>query len=152
MHKNNDSDKLIERLIILTRKFSCTCIKHEEYLANNFGVSLAECRSLQMFDDLRYLTANGLAERMELGVSRITRIVDGLVKKNLAERTTDPKDRRVCLISLTNEGKNLANKLHSKYMEEYRNLISNLNPETINQALNVFQELFAEMEHIKNSK
>ena len=146
---DKDSDVLVEKLLKLTRKLACYCMRNQEKIAKNFGVSLAECRALEVFNGLHHLTAHGLAERMELGVSRITRIVDGLVKKKLAERTTDPRDRRVCLISLTSDGKKLAHNLHTHSIEQYREIISNLNPDNIQHALLIFQELLTLMGYKK---
>lgn len=45
-----------------------------------------------------------LAEIMSKDSTTMTRLVDGMARKNLVERHTDPKDRRRSLIALSSEG------------------------------------------------
>jgi DNA-binding MarR family transcriptional regulator len=48
-----------------------------------------------------------LAAPLQLAVSTVTRLVDQLVDKRLVERQSDPRDRRICQVRLTVEGRRL---------------------------------------------
>jgi len=64
-----------------------------------------------LFGEEKYFTPKGLSAKMNVVKSRITRIIDGLENKNLVQRTQDPEDSRVSLLSLTLDGKNKLNEI-----------------------------------------
>src|SRR5262245_6168250 len=66
--------------------------------------------SMPQFITLRALghgpkSASALAQLFGVSRPTITRMVDGLAKKNLVERHHDPDDRRLAIISLTAQGR-----------------------------------------------
>ena len=93
-----------KRLQDLIGEITQCCQEKTLYQANKFGLTQAEMKCLLLFKEERYLTVKGLAQKLEVAKSRITRIIDGLVNKKLAQRIDDPEDARVILISLTPEG------------------------------------------------
>ncbi len=54
---------------------------------------------------------NILASTLAISFSRATALMDQLVEKGLVERWTDPEDRRSVLCALTDQGKELAQRL-----------------------------------------
>ena len=52
-----------------------------------------------------------LGERLDLGRAAVGSVVDHLESRALIERIADPDDRRVWIVSLTNAGKHLVNKI-----------------------------------------
>jgi DNA-binding MarR family transcriptional regulator len=80
--------------------------------AEEFGVPSAEIRCLLLFGSERYLTVKGIAERMEVAKSRVTKIVNSMNKKGLIKITPDPADGRVKLLRLTREGRELEERVH----------------------------------------
>jgi DNA-binding MarR family transcriptional regulator len=75
-----------------------------QYQCERFGLPDAELRCLQLFGDERYLTAKGIAQKMNVVKSRVSKIVNGLIRRRLVQRTQDPEDSRVVLLSLTSQG------------------------------------------------
>lgn len=75
--------------------------------AAKLNLTPAESRCLRAFDTERYLTVKGLAKEMGLVKSRIVRLIDGLEGKGLVNRFPDPQDGRICLLTLTSQGKKL---------------------------------------------
>ena len=69
-----------------------------------YGISVSQCHALEALGEHGTVTMNTLAEHLHLAVSTVTRIVDQLVEKELAERHTGEKDRRVCKVALTPSG------------------------------------------------
>jgi len=113
MKENNQTDVSSHQLkqfqTLVNQLFQC-CQERMQYQSERFGLPDAELRCLMLFDGERYLTAKGIALKMNVVKSRVTKIISGLVKKNLVHRIHDPKDSRVTLLSLTPEG-------HSKLQE-----------------------------------
>ncbi|MGD8992722.1 MAG: MarR family transcriptional regulator [Desulfobacterales bacterium] len=75
-----------------------------QYQSERFGLPDAEFRCLMLFGEERYLTAKGLVLKMNVVKSRVSKIVEGLLKKKLIQRIKDPEDSRVSLLSLTPQG------------------------------------------------
>ena len=66
-----------------------------------YGISVSQCHTLEALGEHGTQTMHALAEHLHLAVSTVTRVVDQLVEKGLAERHTGEKDRRVCEVALT---------------------------------------------------
>ena len=75
-----------------------------QYQCERFNMPDAELRCLMLFGEERYLTPKGIAQKMNVVKSRITKIVDGLIRKGLVQRIKDPEDSRISLLSLTPKG------------------------------------------------
>lgn len=101
--------------------------------------------SPQQFNLLRILrgqypkpaTVNLLIERMLDKMSNASRLVDKLVAKKLAERTTCENDRRAVDVRITNNGLNLLNVLdkEEKHMKEAYSQLSESDARTLNRIL-----------------
>jgi len=85
---------------LIARLFQC-CQERMQYQCERFQLPDAEFRCLGMFGEERYLTAKSIAHRMNVVKSRVSKIIDGLLKKGLIQRIKDPEDSRVHLLSLT---------------------------------------------------
>ena len=91
--------------VLITRLFQC-CQERMQYQCERFNMPDAELRCLMLFGEERYLTPKGIAHKMNVVKSRITKIIDGLIKKDLVQRIKDPEDSRVSLLSLSPRGQN----------------------------------------------
>ena len=92
------------RLQDLTRQIVGCCEDRKFYESQKFGLLYAEVRCLILFQGERYQTVKGIAEKLDVAKSRVTKIVDGLIEKGLVERIEDPRDGRIRLVSLTAAG------------------------------------------------
>jgi MarR family transcriptional regulator, 2-MHQ and catechol-resistance regulon repressor len=66
-----------------------------------YGISVSQCHTLEALGEHGTQTMHALAAHLHLAVSTVTRVVDQLVDKGLAERHTGEQDRRVCEVALT---------------------------------------------------
>lgn len=98
----------------------------EEARSKRLGLSLAESRLLLYLDADNRRTVKFLAETMNVTKGRITRITDGLVKKNLVKRVPDEFDGRVIRIKLTIDGEDKLYDLKLKYWEAFDSILSSL--------------------------
>ncbi len=83
-----------------------------------------------------------LAESTIKDRTTVTRLLDGMVKKGLVRRETDPEDRRVVLAWLTDEGRGLIQQLlpiMEKLLKEATTGISERELEITRKTLTTFQ-------------
>ena len=125
------------------------CDDRKLYQSQKFGLPFAGLKCLMLFRGQRYLTVKGIAERLEVAKSRVTKIVNGLNKKGLVEQIDDPKDGRIRLISLTPEGQKIAEEVESFQTELHRQILLKLSPEERRNVLSYLEMLRAAMEAVK---
>ncbi len=88
---------------LVSRLYQC-CQERMQYQSDRFDLPDAELRCLLLFGEERYLTPKGIAQKMNVVKSRISKIIDGLTRKGYVQRIKDPEDSRVHLLSLSPEG------------------------------------------------
>ena len=152
-YKENEFAKISENQLqqfqnLITRLFQC-CQERMQYQCERFDLPDAELRCLLLFDAERYLTAKGIAQRMNVVKSRVTRIVDGLVKKNLINRRKDPEDSRVTLLSLTPDGRKKLNDINKFLEDVHFEALAQMEPEQRKIMLTNLEILKASMEAVK---
>ena len=113
---------------LIGKLFQC-CQERIQYQCDRFDLPDAELRCLKQFDQERYLTAKGIARRMNVVKSRVTKIIDGLTRKDYVQRIKDPEDSRVTLLSLTPRGAAKLNEING-FMEEVHLEVLNRMPES----------------------
>jgi DNA-binding MarR family transcriptional regulator len=138
-----------QKLQDLIGEISQCCQEKTLYQANKFGLTQAEMKCLLLFKEARYLTVKELAQKLEVAKSRITKIIDGLVNKRLAQRIVDPEDARVILISLTPEGQKQVEALDVFLKDLHHQLLRELKEGDRKDILASLETLRASMEVIK---
>ena len=74
---------------------------------------------------------NSLSFTLEISFSRATALMDQLVEKGMVERWTDPEDRRSVLCALTEDGKELAQRLLMERRSRWEERLASLSVEEI---------------------
>ena len=120
-----------------------------QYQCERFGLPDAELRCLLLFGEERYLTAKGLAQKMNVVKSRVSKIVDGLIRKNFIQRFKDPEDSRVALLSLTPEGQKKINNINQFMEDVHYQVLLQLEPDQRMTMLTNLDILKASMEAVK---
>ena len=134
---------------LITRLFQC-CSERMQYQSDRFELPDAELRCLLLFGNERYLTPKGIAQQMNVVKSRITKIVDGLLKKDLIQRIKDPEDYRVSLLSLTPEGQNKIDEIKGFLNEVHAQVLLQIPPEQRKKLLLNLDMLKSSMEAVKH--
>jgi len=96
-------NQLLQFQSLVSKLFEC-CQERMQYQSDRFKLPDAELRCLLLFEGERYLTSKSIARKMNVVKSRVTKIIAGLVKKDLVQRIKDPEDSRITLLSLTPKG------------------------------------------------
>jgi DNA-binding MarR family transcriptional regulator len=125
------------------------CDERKLHESERFRMPYAELKCLMLFNGQRYLTVKDLAGKLDVAKSRITKIVDGLVRKGLVERIEDPKDARVKLISLTPAGKKASRDFDAFHMEIHRSILLQMSPDERKSVLSHLEMLRSSMEAVK---
>ena len=133
---------------LITEMLEC-CEDRKLYETTRFSLPHAELKCLMLFDGERYLTVKGIAKKLEVAKSRVTKIVDWLVEKRLVERMDDPKDARIKLISLTPEGRSRSDEIASFQREIHRKILLQMDIDERKYALSYLELLRSAMEAVK---
>lgn len=143
------SDFQLEQFKGLLSKLYLCCQERMQYQSERFELPDAELRCLLLFGEERYLTPKGIASKMNLVKSRVSRIVDGLARKKLIQRIKDPGDSRVSLLSLTSLGQKKLSDINAFLEEVHLGVLTQMAPDQRQTVLTNLEILKASMEAIK---
>lgn len=133
---------------IISKLFQC-CQERIQYQCEKFGLHDAEIRCLMLFGEERYLTVKGIAPKLNVVKSRVTKIVNGLIRKNLVQKAKDPNDSRILLLSLTPKGQTKLEQINGFMMDIHVKLLSLVQPNQRNTLLASLETLKLSMEAVK---
>jgi DNA-binding MarR family transcriptional regulator len=133
---------------LILKLFQC-CQERMQYQCERFDLPDAEFRCLMLFGQERYLTAKGIASKMNVVKSRVSKIVEGLLKKNLIQRIKDPEDSRVSLLSLTPQGHEKVNQINAFLKDVHHQVLLQIAPDQRKAVLTNLDILKASMEAVK---
>ncbi len=133
---------------LIMKLFQC-CQERLQYQCERFDLPDAELRCLTLFEHERYLTAKGIAAKMDVVKSRVSKIVDGLIKKKLVQRMKDPEDSRVSLLSLTPLGHEKLDHINMFLQDLHHQILLQIAPDQRKAVLTNLDILKASMEAVK---
>ncbi|MBS3809189.1 MAG: winged helix-turn-helix transcriptional regulator [Desulfobacterales bacterium] len=117
--------------------------------AEELGLPCAEIRCLLLFGSERYLTVKGVAERLEVAKSRVTKIVNSMNEKGLLERVADPADGRVRLLRLTSAGRSIVERANALQKQMQAAILEKLDPDDRSRVISGLELLRAAMHEAK---
>lgn len=147
-HNSVSEAQLQQFQALITRLFQC-CQERMQYQSERFQLPDAELRCLLLFGQERYLTAKGIAYRMNVVKSRVSKIVEGLIRKRLITRIKDPEDSRVDLLSLTAAGQRKLEEINAFLREVHQRVLDQMAPDQRQTLLTNLELLKGSMETIK---
>jgi len=154
---NNAQTKINEDLLnyqtlrlkgLISEMVQC-CEDRKLYESQRFGLPYSELKCLMLFDGERYLTVKGIAQKLEVAKSRVTKIIDGLIEKRLVKRIDDPDDARVKLISLTPEGEKTSREIDAFHRDIHRKILLQMDSDERKSVLFYLELLRSAMEAVK---
>ena len=108
-------------------------------------------KCLMLFDGERYLTVKGIAQKLEVAKSRVTKLIQGLTEKGLVDKTDDPRDSRVKLIRLTPAGKKKAKEINDFKTALHQSILLHMAPEERKAMIAYMDLLRSTMEAVKET-
>ena len=133
---------------LITKLYQC-CQDRMRYQSERFNLPDAELRCLLLFGDEKYLTPKGIAVKMNLVKSRISKLISGLNEKGLIQKIADPGDSRTTLLRLTSKGHAKLNKINTFLNETHQEVLRQMEPEQRLTMMTNLELLKASMESIK---
>jgi len=133
---------------LINRLFQC-CQERVRYQSERFSLPDAEFRCMMLFGEERYLTPKGIAGRMNVVKSRVSKILEGLEHKNLVQRIRDPEDSRMYLFSLTRLGQDKLNEIDKFLKGIYSEVLLLIPPEQRRTSIATLETLTSSMNAVK---
>lgn len=103
------------------------CIQSDEDFFNTLDISQAEYNMFICLKNCKHFNSYSVAEKMQLSLSRVSRIIDKMVNKEFLTRSTNKDDRRAIDIKMTPKGKEVMNKIIEYRSERESKLESKVN-------------------------
>lgn len=135
-----------EALANLTFNLLARCQEKENRLAEAHNLLEAEFKCFRIMSSEESLNNKDIAKRMKLSPGRVTRIIDGLVKKGYMERDLDKDDRRNMIITLSRKGKILAHKINGSYVKIHQEILQDIDTSQHKALIIAMEHLHAAVE------
>ena len=134
------NDLNLKTLIALSR---CTqnVQKREYKTIKEGGLTVSQFAVLEVLYHKGDLRVCEIIDKILSTGGNMTVVIDNLVKENLVKRCIDPKDRRVNLISITEEGRNLISEIFPKHLENINEIFSVLTSEEKKNLISLLKKL-----------
>ena len=117
-----------QKLWDVLQKLRASCFVSEENIRTQLHLSYAEYFALGNMNKGETVTCQELADRLQLSLSRCSRIVERLHSKGFLERVDCPSDRRCKNLSLTTKGIETKNRIDD-LRNECESRLSSVYPE-----------------------
>lgn len=111
------------------------------------GVTISQCHTLMELHKNEKLNLNELSARLFLDKSTVSRIVESLVNSKLVDRDVPKSNRRITIISLTDEGKKVCQEINSGNDKYYNDVLRTIPEKERNIFLVVFEKMIKNMIH-----
>ncbi|MBN2668936.1 MAG: MarR family transcriptional regulator [Bacteroidales bacterium] len=96
-----------EGIIDLVCEIKKKCIENDSRFIADINISDSEYNFIKALINCKSFNSKSIAKKMNISLSRVSRIIDKMVKGGYVTRTNSEEDRRTINISLTSEGKRL---------------------------------------------
>lgn len=103
--------------------------KRLEAEAKEIGLSYQQAQVLTFLKDKSSVTMTALAKAFDLTQAGMTGLIDRLIEKRLVVREYDPKDRRVVLIRISENGRAKSNIYQKKLAAVFKKIACGLSSE-----------------------
>lgn len=129
----NEIVKITELLSILNGRLSAALNRHlnRKFRAAGLDITTEQWGVLACLWNKDKQTQQSLSDQTFKDKASITRLIDGLSRHNLVIRLSDPSDRRLNIIHLTDQGKELEEKAMALVKESFNQAINNIDPKDL---------------------
>ena len=124
-----DSEDLLS--IVLSLKEKCSAV--EDKIRKSLGLSVAEYRGLMCFGSEERISCQELSSRMNLSVSRGSRVIENLFKKGFIQRVDCASDRRSKNVWLTKKGIRMRQKIAIQIQDCEDRLVASIPPSRLSR-------------------
>ena len=145
----NDEDLTLKLFIVLTRAHRAVTDRVEEDI-RRYGLNTTEFAVLELLYHKGVQPIQQIGKKVLLSSGSITYVVDKLEDKQLLVRRPCPKDRRVIHAVLTDEGKQLMDKIFPEHEKALHEIFSGLQAEEKALLIDLLKKLGFHAEQLGN--
>ena len=114
------------------------------HLAHDFDLSFSQMKALHALAGApEAVSVKELGEKLGLSLAAMSRAADEVVQRGLVNRTEDPADRRIKRLCLTDEGRNLVQKMRELRMAGFEQFVATLSPKERTQLAKALDPILA---------
>jgi DNA-binding MarR family transcriptional regulator len=106
-------------------------------------LSYAQFNAIRHIAEEGETTAGSIAKAAELSPASVTAMLDGLERAALVARHRSDQDRRVVIVTLTAQGRDLLDRKHAHWREIWQERFADLSEQEVEAAKRVLHELAA---------
>ncbi len=115
------------------------------------GISVSQCHTLLEIEKNSEISVSELATKLSLDKSTVSRTVEGLVNISLVDRVIPKENRRMALINLTDNGKQVCSTINYSNDSYIEAVLKDFSPEEQEQFLRLFEKLVKNMSEERKS-
>lgn len=134
------SELNLKALIALTRSTQ-SVQRREQKTIKEKGLTVSQFAVLEILYHKGDLRVCEIIEKVLSTGGNMTVVIDNLVKEDLVSRCTDPNDRRVNLISITEKGRKLVSELFPQHLENINDIFYVLTKEEKENLIAILKKL-----------
>ncbi len=97
----------------------------------DLDLTMSQLKTIMILVDTAGLSGRDLAERLNIGPSAVTALVDRLVQRGYARREEDKSDRRISWTRPTEKATDLFERLHATHRERLGEVLQTLGPDQL---------------------
>ncbi len=116
---------LTDRLYFLGQMGSTETALFHQKVAESFGIGITDMKTISTLVQEGPMTAGQIAERLSLTTGAVTNLVDRLEKRNIVQRTTDPRDRRKVIVKANHHALSKNSEAYQSIGRAYGQLLRN---------------------------
>jgi len=114
------------------------------HLAHDFDLSFSQMKALHaLIGEPEATSVKRLGEKLGLSLAAMSRAADELVQRGLVNRTEDPTDRRLKRLCLTDEGRDLVQRMRELRMAGFEQFVATLTAKQRTQLAKTLDSILA---------
>jgi MarR family transcriptional regulator for hemolysin len=141
--------ELLDLVPLIMRSIRTEIRKHRNDL------TIPQFRTLAYLNNYRGASLSEVAEHIGLTLPSMSKLIDGLVARQLVTREISPSDRRCVTLALTEPGQATLQATRAAtqtYLARRLDLLSTQDRATVNQALQILRPLFSPTQELTNDQ
>lgn len=118
----------------------------DNHFFTQYGLSMRQFWAIQHLDEQQGISMVELSRKLLTDKSNVTSIVDRLEQRQLCKRTASPQDRRVLLITLTSEGREVRDSITDLHKASIYTLMKVVSPPELHSLRDQLQRISTSIE------
>lgn len=115
---------------------------HHLFKAHNLNLTPEQWAIMDILYNEGTLSQKQITELVFKDAPSVSRLLEGLIKKEFISKIHDESDRRVTSVSLTWKGKDIVNTFRPKVIELRKMGMKNIDPNSLDQFLEVLNQVY----------